>query len=131
MYRVLPSRLTSTPALSAIAGAMPRWLRYAGMFLAAVLLFAGAAVLAATAHRVTQKNRSFSIRNITIAAGDSIAFDNEDEFLHQIYVDSRDMDFDSAEQHPGQVITVQFPVAGTFRVRCHIHPKMLLTVTVQ
>ena len=41
------------------------------------------------------------------------------------------MSFDSDEQPPGQTIEVRFPVRGTFPVRCHIHPKMLLTVHVQ
>jgi len=53
------------------------------------------------------------------------------KFLHQIYVDSKSMSFDSAEQAPGQTISVLFAQPGTFQVRCHIHPKMLLTVHVQ
>ena len=53
------------------------------------------------------------------------------KFLHQIYVDSKSMSFDSAEQAPGQMISVPFAQPGTFQVRCHIHPKMLLTVQVQ
>jgi plastocyanin len=94
-------------------------------------LLAAASVFAAGVHQVAQKNRAFSVAEITIARGDRIAFSNNDEFLHQIYVDSPLMDFDSAEQSRGQTITVTFPVAGTFPVRCHIHPKMLLTVHVE
>jgi plastocyanin len=98
--------------------------------LSAALLLAATTVFAATLYHVAQRNRAFSMDQITLARGDSIAFSDEDEFLHQIYVDSRQMDFDSAEQHPGETITVSFPHAGTFPVRCHIHPKMLLTVHV-
>ena len=97
---------------------------------AAAALLAATAVFAAAVHEVAQRNRAFSVDEIAIARGDSIAFSNNDEFLHQIYVDSRLMDFDSAEQSHGQTITVTFPVAGNFPVRCHIHPKMLLTVHV-
>jgi plastocyanin len=92
-----------------------------------VVSFAGAAAV----HRIVQKGRAFAISDITIPRGDTVLFTNEDEFLHQIYVDSRNMSFDSPEQAPGQTIEVNFPRSGTFPVRCHIHPKMLLTVHVE
>ncbi len=95
------------------------------------LALAVSTALAATVHTVAQKGRNFAVNEIVIARGDTIRFTNEDEFLHQIYVDSKDMTFDSAEQRPGQSIDVNFPQAGTFPVRCHIHPKMLLTVRVE
>jgi plastocyanin len=98
--------------------------------LAAALLVLTQA-LAAEVHRVAQKGRQFAIAAIAIARGDSLQFTNEDEFLHQIYVASPDFRFDSAEQRPGQIIDLAFPVRGVFEVRCHIHPKMLLTVNVQ
>lgn len=97
--------------------------------LAAALLLTQ--VLAAEVHRVAQRGRQFAIAAVTIARGDAIQFTNEDEFLHQIYVDLPDFKFNSAEQRPGQVISLAFPVRGVFEVRCHIHPKMLLTVNVQ
>jgi plastocyanin len=97
----------------------------------AVSVLAVSTALAATVHTVAQKGRDFALREIVIARGDSVRFTNEDEFLHQIYVDSKDMTFDSAEQRPGQAIDVSFPQAGTFAVRCHIHPKMLLSVRVE
>jgi plastocyanin len=100
-----------------------------GIFLVLVIVasFAGAAAI----HRIVQKSRDFATAAITIARGDTVLFTNEDEFLHQIYVDSKNMSFDSAEQAPGQTIEVNFPRSGTFPVRCHIHPKMLLTVRVE
>ena len=89
------------------------------------------ALCAAQAWRVIQKDRAFQFRELTIARGDSVQFVNADPFLHQIYVESPDPSFESDEQPPGQTIEVRFPRAGTFQVRCHIHPKMLLTVTVR
>jgi plastocyanin len=97
-----------------------------------VLLFAlAASASAAVVHRIIQKGRAFSVPEVTIAQGDVVQFTNDDEFLHQIYVDSSQMSFDSDEQPPGQTIEVRFPFRGTFPVRCHIHPKMLLIVHVQ
>ena len=109
---------------------LPRSRRYRTLIVAAVALAVSTAS-AATIHTVSQKGRNFTIREIAVARGDSIRFTNEDEFLHQIYVDSKDMSFDSAEQRPGQAIDVNFQRAGTFAVRCHIHPKMLLSVRVE
>ena len=98
------------------------------MVYGAAFLLGATAAVAATVHKVGQKQRNFSIQEISISRGDSIAFSNDDEFLHQIYIAA--MNVDSAEQRPGQTITVAFPRPGTFAVRCHIHPKMLLTVHV-
>lgn len=85
----------------------------------------------AATRTVVQVDRSFKPTEITIAAGDSLAFSNQDEFLHQIYIDSNKIDYDSAEQPPGEIITIAFPKTGDFPVRCHIHPKMLLLVHVK
>ena len=105
-----------------------RW----GWTFALLLLVAGAELAGAVAtHRIVQKGRAFGVGEITISRGDILLFTNEDEFLHQIYVASGGMTFDSSEQPPGQTIEVNFPSSGTFTVRCHIHPKMLLTVHVQ
>jgi plastocyanin len=121
--------MSQTPEPFAAARGMGP-LRIALILVAALILAAGS-VSAAAVHKIAQKGRMFSAAEITIAAGDSILFTNEDEFLHQIYVDSPSLPFDSDEQRPGQTIEVRFPRSGTFPVRCHIHPKMLLTVSVR
>lgn len=90
-----------------------------------------ALAMAAGIATVSQQGRAFSTREVQIAPGDMVHFNNEDEFLHQIYVHSPSFSYESAEQAPGEVVTVRFPTAGTFEVRCHIHPKMLLTVNVR
>jgi plastocyanin len=90
---------------------------------------AGSAV--AAEHRVSQKGRSFDIKELAIARGDTVNFANDDEFIHQIYVKSAGFEFDSAESEPGQSIRVKFTATGQHQVRCHIHPKMLLTVSVE
>jgi plastocyanin len=99
----------------------------AGLFLAAAVSRGAAA----ETHTIVQIDRSFKPNEIAIAAGDSLAFSNQDEFIHQIYVDSDKIDYDSAEQPPGEIITIPFPRSGDFPVRCHIHPKMLLTIHVK
>jgi plastocyanin len=100
---------------------------------AAALLLAGCAgaALADDGHTIVQQGRAFRPLEVTIAHGDTLTFVNQDEFIHQIYVKSDAMTFDSDEQPPGQSVPVKFPVSGTFEVHCHIHPKMALTVHVK
>jgi plastocyanin len=90
-----------------------------------------AVALAAGVATVSQKNRAFGVHDVQIAQGDTIHFTNDDDFTHQIYVQSPSLTYESEEQDPGQAVDVRFPVPGTFEVRCHIHPKMLLHVDVR
>jgi len=103
----------------------------AAFAIAAVGLLAGAAALADDANTIVQNGRAFHPTEITINHGTTLNFSNQDEFIHQIYVDVDGFGYDSAEQTPGQVFHIAFPNAGTFPVKCHIHPKMLLTVHVK
>ena len=86
---------------------------------------------AATVLHIAQRSRAFDRDTIDVATGDVVQFSNEDPFLHQIYVASPSFSFDSDEQAPGTTIAVTFTKPGVFEVRCHIHPKMLLKVTVK
>jgi plastocyanin len=76
---------------------------------------------------VIQKGRAFHPTDVTIARGTSVTFTNGDNFIHQIYVEGL---FDSDEKAPGEILNETFPQSGTFRVRCHIHPIMRMTVHV-
>jgi plastocyanin len=90
-----------------------------------------AAFAADDARTVVQKARTFHPGEITINTGESLTFTNDDEFIHQIYVDAQGFGFDSDERNPGENITETFTVPGTFEVHCHIHPKMRLVVHVK
>jgi plastocyanin len=103
----------------------------AAFSIAAVAALTCAAAFADDANRIVQNGRAFHPLEITIDRGTTVDFSNEDEFIHQIYVDVEGFGYDSAEQSPGEVFHITFPNAGTFPVRCHIHPKMLLTVHVK
>ena len=99
-----------------------------------VVLFSGLAAsvaLAATMVTVVQKARAFASQQLEIRTGDSIRFLNEDSFIHHIFVKSATMNYDSEEQEPGKSVDIRFPGAGIFIVRCEIHPKMSLQVSVR
>lgn len=90
-----------------------------------------AAAFADNPNTVVQNERAFHPGEITITHGTTLNVANQDEFIHQIYVDSPNFSYDSEEQSPGETFHIAFPQAGTFPVRCHIHPKMLLIVHVK
>ncbi|WP_439817561.1 cupredoxin domain-containing protein [Zavarzinia sp. CC-PAN008] len=102
-----------------------------GLALCTGLSLLAAGAMAATVVHITQKGRAFDQKAVTIAVGDTLAFSNNDEFIHQIFVGGDSFVYDSAEQVPGQTIQVTFPSPGRYVVNCHIHPKMRLDVTVQ
>jgi plastocyanin len=93
-------------------------------------LLAGGA-LAAGPYQISQKNREFQPGYIAITRGEALRFINDDgDLLHHAYLTSPTFEFDSNDQKPGTSFTVVFPVAGSFTVRCGIHPKMKLLVNV-
>ncbi len=76
-------------------------------------LLAGAA-LGAGPYSISQKDREFKPREISIKRGEALRFINDDgELLHH-----------------GSKFEVAFPAAGNFTVLCAIHPKMRLLVHV-
>ncbi|MEX6508110.1 plastocyanin/azurin family copper-binding protein [Jiella sp. M17.18] len=97
-----------------------------GFCLTAVLAWGKAEPVAV----VNQSGREFDRKAITVTSGEAVRFTNEDPFLHQIYVDSPAFSFDSTEQMPGNSVDVTFTTPGVFQVRCGIHPRMRLDVTV-
>jgi len=87
--------------------------------------------LAATPTIITQAHRAFSRREVRIKRGETIRFSNADEFLHHLFVRAASFNFNSGEQEPGRDIDVVFAATGTFEVRCEIHPRMVVSVTVE
>lgn len=86
--------------------------------------------LAAGMVEVAQKGRAFAVREVEVARGGMLRFTNEDDFPHQIHVKGPGMDVDSPLQNFGEAINVAFPTAGTFDVRCGVHPRMRMSVRV-
>ncbi len=103
---------------------LARWLGGGTLLLAAWQAGATAIV------DVIQQGRAFSVASLHLHVGDTIRFNNEDEFDHQVYVQSPGLTFDSDEAAPGEKLEMVLTAAGTFEVRCHIHPRMRLAVVV-
>ena len=88
--------------------------------------------IAADITAVSQRNRAFQPREVEMATGSVIRFENDDgQLMHHVHMTDSKFSFDTGEQLPGHKANVRFPVAGQFTVLCGIHPKMRLAVTVR
>ncbi len=80
---------------------------------------------------VEQKDREFSKVELTLRPGDKLVFTNCDSVTHNVFSNSKVNPFTIKVQKPGEASTVEFKDEGTTEVRCAIHPKMKIMVTVK
>lgn len=93
-------------------------------------------ILAATAATsaevtVTQKGKKFVPGEVTISVGDTIVFVNDDNVTHNVHSVTNGSEFDIGGQKVGVATRHSFTSRGVVTVRCAIHPKMKLVVTVK
>jgi plastocyanin len=98
-----------------------------GMLACAAAVTAG---LADDTVTVSQRGRKFSPDTLRVVPGTMVRIENDDRVTHHVFIEQPDMKFDSGEQAVGVEVTLRFDHAGTFAVRCAIHPTMHLDVTV-
>lgn len=105
----------------------PKRLILAGVLAATATLFASDV----TPHRINQKDRDFSVKEITIKPGEKLEFCNSDDVTHNVFSRSKLNAFNIKTQAPGSSSIVEFKEEGVTEVRCAIHPSMKLIVTVK
>ena len=98
---------------------------------AATLALAGVCLHAAATHTVSQKGKTFGPATLTVKAGDTVAFKNDDDVTHNAFSTSKGNEFNSKAQTPGSTTPVVLKSKGTVDVKCAFHPKMALTVIVE
>ncbi len=76
---------------------------------------------------VSLQNFAFNPSNVTAKVGDTVSFTNNDSVQHHIFVGSTDM----GVQDPGATVTFKADKAGTYPLKCIIHPSMTGSLTVQ
>lgn len=81
-----------------------------------------------TTHAVSIAGFAFSPANLTIAAGDSVVFTNQDSAPHTATADNGA--FDTGRLSNGQSATLTFNSAGSFSYFCAIHPNMKGSITI-
>ncbi len=80
---------------------------------------------------VTQKNKAFSTKTISIHKGDTVHFLNEDPFFHNVFSLSDIQFFDLGSYPKGESKAVLFETVGKVEVECAIHSEMFLTIEVK
>lgn len=80
---------------------------------------------------ITQKDKTFSQSEITVAVGDSVEFQNIDDTAHSVLSITAGLEFDLKVQKQGTAKAVVFDKPGRIEVGCDIHPKMHLIINVK
>ena len=111
--------------------ARPTRPRTLAMLLTAAGLVAAGLAWAAQEHIVTQKNKSFSVKKMTVKVGDTVKFVNEDSFAHNVFSLSAAKSFDLGSFGNGGSKSVTFDKPGKVEVECAVHPDMRLDIEVQ
>lgn len=82
---------------------------------------------AITGARVIISNFAYSPESITVKAGETVTWVNQDSAPHSATADNES--FDTGTLQKGQSKAVTFAKAGTFSYHCTVHPTMKASVT--
>lgn len=101
-----------------------------GAFLAGGAVACVAALANAAQHTIHQKGKVFSQAELTIQAGDTLVFENDDNVAHNVMSTTLGNTFNLGLLKPGTATPVTFKAPGDVQVICAIHPSMKLNVKV-
>lgn len=79
-----------------------------------------------TVARVSLKGKAFVPAEIVVAQGGAVTFTNDDDTAHEVAGEG----WKSGRLEPGETFSHVFESAGSFAIRCDIHPSMTGTVVV-
>jgi plastocyanin len=95
------------------------------------LVIGAATITYASELVIGQKGRLFSPGTVTIQAGESLVFQNDDAVSHHVYSSTKGQEFDLETVGPGKRMSRTFSKKGRVDVRCGLHPGMRLVVSVE
>lgn len=101
------------------------------LLITGLLSLGAAANASAKEHVISQKNKEFSKSELTIAPGDTVVFKNDDDTTHNVFSASESTKFNAGMQKPGVESKHTFEKPAQGEIRCAIHPKMKLKLTVK
>jgi plastocyanin len=79
---------------------------------------------------IAQRGRKFVPDLVAITVNERVSFPNNDPFLHNVFSQSADRQFDLGSYKRGESKEKQFSKAGVIDVYCNIHPEMAATILV-
>ena len=100
------------------------------VMLGSIIMLLSLSVVAAE-FEVGQKDKQFTKKSLTVKAGDTVKFTNEDPFFHNVFSLSDLKTFDLGSYPKGQSKSVTFEKPGTYPIECAIHPNMKMTLKVE
>jgi plastocyanin len=107
------------------------------LLLAALLLASAVAFLAprpanaATSYRVVMSGYAFSPRSLTITAGDTVTWVNQDQAPHDVKTTSGPESIHSSLLNKGGTWSHTFTTPGTYGYVCTVHPGMTAQLVVK
>ena len=96
-----------------------------------VLFFGTGSVIAQESHEVGQKDKAFTVSELTVKKGDKVKFINLDPFFHNVFSLSDAALFDLGSFPENEYKEVTFEEAGEVEVECAIHPNMRMVIKVE
>jgi plastocyanin len=79
--------------------------------------------------QVVMKDMAFDPATVTIKAGETVTWTNEDSASHTVVGDGGEFESDSLST--GDTFSFTFDTAGTYAYHCSIHPSMKASVIVE
>jgi plastocyanin len=101
------------------------------LLLAGVTAWSLVAAAAPAPVQVRQVDSSFAPGTLTVRAGTKVSFVNDDRLAHNVYSRSEGQAFNLGMARPGESAERVFTEPGQVDVRCAVHPRMRLSVTVE
>ncbi len=108
---------------------MRRFLRAAAGLAAGALLIIGCAAPGGSGTPVSTNvvdlppSYRFAPASITITAGETVTWTNNDNFTHNVQFTAGGPTSEPQTMEPGQDVQLEFPTAGTFDYICSLHPQ--------
>jgi plastocyanin len=133
MLGSMTARTTVRPVRLAAA----RPLRVAGLVVLAAVALAGCGgggasdgSPVATSTVDLPKSYKFSPAAITVAAGTTVTWTNDDNFTHSVHFLDGGLPSQPMVMSPGQTTTYTFTTPGTYHYQCSFHPQNMQGVVV-
>jgi amicyanin len=126
-------RLTASTARNALRAVLTalRAVLTGLLLTAAGVVLPAATAQAATTHQIVMSGYAFSPRSLTITAGDTVTWVNEDQAPHNVKTVSGPASFQSSMLNKGGVFSHTFSTPGTYDYECTVHPGMTAALVVK
>src|SRR5580693_1460824 len=79
-------------------------------------------------YKIVQRDKAFVPHLLVVPVGSIVEFPNDDPWIHNVFSNSRSLQFDLGLYGAGVLRSVRFDRAGVSYLFCSIHPEMMAVV---